>query len=108
MTTHSTEESHRGTARILRLLVLPAIVAVGVALPTGANAAAFHPHGDDWPTQNYGNGKWNRNTFVVDSPNSSNDVQHLRNANAGGATLSAIAACKRRVRCRINQNMWVH
>ena len=72
--------------------------------PYAAHAAPYSHHSDDWPTQNFGNGAHNRNSFLIESPVSSRDFQHLRNANQGGINISSIASCRKyQRRCRIIQ-----
>lgn len=53
-----------------------------------------------------GNGSHNRNSFIVNSPNWSRDIQHVRNVNVSGVTITPAAVCKRPVRhCRIIQKV---
>ncbi len=96
--------------KIGSLVTLAAVLFVGVdaLMPFEANAAApYSGHYSDgwgWPKQIIGNGKFNRNSVLANSPATSNDVQHLRNANNGGINISGIAMCRRRLRhCKIVQ-----
>jgi hypothetical protein len=56
-----------------------------------------------------GNGKGgNRNVLIINSPNSSHDIQHIRNVNTGGNTITPTALCNHLKRnCKIIQNVWV-
>jgi len=55
---------------------------------------------------NSGNGRHNRNSFIINSPSSSHDIQHVRNVNVDGNTVTAAAFCKRPVRhCKIVQKL---
>jgi hypothetical protein len=55
---------------------------------------------------NSGNGKYNRNSFIVNSPSISRDIQHIRNVNVDGNTVTAAAICKRPARrCTIIQKL---
>jgi hypothetical protein len=70
-----------------------------------ASAATLPVHGHGCCGNNFGNGRGNRNSFIINSPSFSNDVQHIRNVNVGGNTVTPAALCKRTGRCRIVQHL---
>lgn len=88
-------------------------LAAGLAITTDANAgvtssAVTLAHGSGGPVGNLGNGRNNRNSFVINSPSFSHDIQHIRNINVGGNTVTPAAMCKRHVRrCTIIQRFAV-
>lgn len=53
--------------------------------------------------QRNGNGTHNRVSAPSDSPNFIRGVQTVINANSGGATVTQLQLCKRRVRCRLTE-----
>jgi hypothetical protein len=62
-----------------------------------------------WPGSRLGNGSFNHNSFIINSPSSSHDIQHIRNVNVGGNTVTPAALCKHHVHhCKIIQrlNVW--
>jgi hypothetical protein len=85
----------------------------GLAIATDANAgvtssAVALAHGSGGPVGDLGNGRNNRNSFVINSPSISHDIQHIRNINVGGNTVTPAAMCKRHVRrCTIIQRFVV-
>lgn len=88
-------------------LVLGTVLSIG----TDANAgvAVVLGGGSGGPVDNLGNGWHNRNSFVVNSPSISHDIQHIRNINVGGNTVTPAAICKRHVRrCTIIQRFAVN
>jgi hypothetical protein len=99
----------RRTRSPARLWVAALILGAGLAIETDANAGAAPPvvvlhGGSGGPVGNLGNGKFNRNSFVINSPSFSHDIQHIRNINVGGNTLTPAAVCKHHVRrCTIIQ-----
>jgi hypothetical protein len=56
---------------------------------------------------NSGNGRHNRNSFIINSPSISHDIQHIRNINVDGNTVTPAAICNRPRRCKIIQNLTV-
>ena len=85
-------------------------LALGAGLSIGADAnagvAVVRGGGSGGPVGNLGNGRNNRNSFVVNSPSISHDIQHIRNINVGGNTITPAAMCKRHVRwCKIDQRL---
>lgn len=64
------------------------------------------PAGGGRPGARFGNGRANHNSFVIYNPSFSSDVQHIRNVNIGGNTITPAAMCKNRIRhCKIIQNL---
>ncbi|MGH3376042.1 MAG: hypothetical protein ACRDP6_14995 [Actinoallomurus sp.] len=62
-----------------------------------------------WSGSGSGNGRHNRNSFIINSPSQSNDVQHIRNVNVGGNTVTPAAVCRRPARrCTIIQRVVVY
>ncbi|WP_141959136.1 hypothetical protein [Actinoallomurus bryophytorum] len=88
-------------------------LALGAGLSIEADASAgvassAISQGSGGPVGNLGNGRHNRNSFVINSPSISNDIQHIRNINVGGNTVTPAAMCKRHVRrCKIIQHLVV-
>ena len=95
-----------------RLAALVFLVGAGcVFSQAGAYASALpasHHHDGYGSYQSMGNGTHNTNSFLVNSPNFSHDIQHARNANIGGVTISPQALCHHRVRCKIVQRIAVY
>jgi hypothetical protein len=88
--------------------LLPALV-VGspAAYAAVAVVPASHHHGDGALIQTFGNGKFNKNTFLVNSTISDRAVQGIRNANAGGNTVNVQGLCKWKLRCKLIQRTTV-
>jgi hypothetical protein len=86
----------RGKGGLVVLLTLGTCL---VAAPAyGGTVAALH--GD---INHNGNGKNNHNAFSIRSPTRNSGFQVISNANAGGATSSRNALCKRVRFCHIHQ-----
>lgn len=99
-------EKSRGLRFLTRILLVVTAVGGG-SLPT-AQAAVVRSHlGADGDINGNGNGRHNHNAFIIDSPSQSHDIQHIRNLNVGGNTLSPAAICKKTRRCRIIQRLVV-
>jgi hypothetical protein len=71
------------------------------------SSTAVPDHGGGWPGNNLGNGRNNRNSFIINSPSISHDIQHIRNVNVGGHTVTPAAICKKTRRCKIIQRLVV-
>jgi hypothetical protein len=86
------------------------LAAVSVVLWPAAAGAAVTPYGHSAGAgTGSGNGSHNRNSFIINSPSSSHDFQHIRNVNISGTTVTPAAVCKRPVRhCRIIQKVVVY
>ncbi|MCW2862809.1 MAG: hypothetical protein JWP48_4517 [Actinoallomurus sp.] len=106
----------KSTATVSRRVRLPvqvclAALAAGCAFSIGPGANAATPglaDSDGWPGARLGNGKFNHNSFVINSPSLSHDIQHIRNINVGGNTVTPAAICKRHVHhCKIVQRFTV-
>jgi hypothetical protein len=79
---------------------------LGDGLPARPAAAATLPaHGHGCCGNNFGDGRANHNSFIINSPSESSDVQHIRNVNVGGNTVTPAAICKRTRRCKIVQHL---
>jgi hypothetical protein len=101
------------TRSLARLCVVALALAAGLTIEANANAGVTQSvetlgHGSGGPVGNLGNGRNNRNSFVINSPSISHDIQHIRNINVGGNTVTPAAMCKRHVRrCTIVQRFTV-
>jgi hypothetical protein len=89
------------------------VVLVGGISSIGVDArASVVPAGQGdggWAGNGSGNGRHNRNSFIINSPSMSHDVQHIRNVNVGGQTITPAALCKRPAgRCKIVQHIVVY
>lgn len=93
--------SHASTgARRLTLVVLVAVVVVGGA-PLRARAA-FTSGGGGGVTA--GNGRHNRVSVTINSPEFNRGIQHVTNTNVGGGNNTQASFCQKRFRhCRISQ-----
>ncbi|MDN3354789.1 hypothetical protein [Actinomadura sp. DC4] len=84
--------------------VVPLFIAAvffGGFLSDDANASISYYDGN-------GNGRHNRNSFIINSPSFSHDVQHIRNVNVDGNTVTPAAICRRPARrCVIIQRLVV-
>lgn len=93
----------------LTLALLVALVAGGcVELLAAAHASAaivsISPHpGHGTSIQSFGNGKFNKNSLLVNSAISDRAVLGIRNANSGGKAINIQATCKWKLRCKFNQ-----
>jgi hypothetical protein len=73
-----------------------------------ASPNASRAHGGGWPGDALGNGRNNRNSFIIDSPSISHDIQHIRNVNVGGNTVTPAVVCKGHLRrCKVIQRLVV-
>jgi hypothetical protein len=103
--------ARRSMHSLARMSVIALALGTGLSIEADANAgvataAVALGGGSGGPVGNLGNGTNNRNSFVVNSPSFSHDVQHVRNINVGGNTITPAAVCKRHIRrCRINQRL---
>jgi hypothetical protein len=91
--------------------VVALALGAGLSIGTDAHAgvAGVFSGGSGGPVGYLGNGSHNRNSFVVNSPSISHDIQHIRNINVGGNTVTPAAMCKRHVRrCTIVQRFTVN
>jgi hypothetical protein len=97
---------------LARVGVIALVMVCAFSAEVDANAgavlsAAAFGHGG-WPGDGLGNGKNNHNSFIIDSPSFSHDIQHIRNVNVGGNTVTPAALCKKHVRrCKIIQHLVV-
>jgi hypothetical protein len=91
------------------MLALGAGLSVGAQANAGVASPVMRPRGGSGgPVGDLGNGWHNRNSFVINSPSISHDIQHIRNINVGGNTVTPAAMCKRHVRrCTIIQRFAV-
>ena len=89
-------------ARRLTLVVLVAVVVVG-GVPLRAHAAL----GSDGGVA-VGNGRHNRNSVSINSPEFINrGIQHVTNTNVGGGNNTQASFCQKRFRhCRISQRQF--
>jgi hypothetical protein len=79
---------------------------IGGILVVDADASVSYVYGGDGAGSNSGNGRHNRNSFIVNSPSISHDIQHIRNINVDGNTVTAAAICKKPARrCTIVQKL---
>lgn len=75
----------------------------GAAADADASTLPLGGHGSG---NSSGNGSHNRNSIIINSPNDSHDIQHVRNVNVGGATITPAAVCKRTAHhCKIIQKV---
>jgi hypothetical protein len=95
--------------RRLAQICLVATIAGATSYATEAQAAVpTHLPMDEWVQGSaLGNGKHNHNSFIINSPSWSHDVQHIRNVNIGGNTVTPAALCKRSHHCKIIQRLIV-
>jgi hypothetical protein len=98
------------------LVAAATVVAVALAPATGVSAAMVpaggsgsgSAQGDSSVISRVGNGKFNKNSFSVNSPSLIRGHQNITNQNIGGQTATQNAICRRWFRhCRINQRMIV-
>jgi hypothetical protein len=96
-----------GKRRVPTLALLVTLTVAGCALVRGTAYASpivapvrNHPKPI---AQIFGNGKYNRNAFLVNSVVSDSAVQAIRNANAGGKVINTQGLCKMKLHCRIIQ-----
>jgi hypothetical protein len=96
--------------RCLPTLTLLLALAAGRCL--GPQAAAYasvtifsaFPHpGPGASHQSFGNGKSNKNVFLIGTIVIDKSVQGIRNGNAGGRIISGQAICKWKRNCKLNQ-----
>ena len=97
------------TVRSLVQICVAAAFAGGVLAEGPAASAARPPSwgGGGGAGNNSGNGKHNSNSFIINSPSVSHDIQHIRNVNVDGNTVTPAAICNRLHKCKINQNLTV-
>jgi hypothetical protein len=99
------------SCRIVRSLVQLSLAAAfaGGVLADGGRAWAARPPGWSGGGGNgsNGNGRHNRNSFIINSPSISHDMQHIRNVNVDGNTVTPAAMCIRPRRCKIIQSLTV-
>jgi hypothetical protein len=98
------------TGRSLAVRTGPSLVLVlaSVLFPVGAAAATpYGHHGGDYHGSSFGDGKFNKNSFIIDSPIISRDVLHIRTANIGGVNINPAGQCKKARHCRIIQRTTV-
>jgi hypothetical protein len=84
-------------------------------LATGTGSAVAVParssdsgNGNGTVNEHSGNGRHNRNSFSINSPEINHGIQHITNTNVSGSTDTQAAFCKRRLRhCRISQRLVV-
>ena len=85
-------------ARRLTLVVLVAVTLVG-GLPLRARAALVADGG-----VTVGNGRHNRNSVTISSPEYNHGIQHVTNTNVGGGNNTQASFCHKRFRhCWISQ-----
>jgi hypothetical protein len=105
--------TRRSMHSLTRMGVVALVLGAGLSTEADANAvvtssAVVLGGGSGGPVDYLGNGRNNRNSFVVNSPSISHDIQHIRNINVGGNTVTPAAMCKRHVRrCKIIQHLVV-
>jgi hypothetical protein len=98
--------THQGVLARMCLAVMLAGGISSIDVDAGASVVPAG-HGGGWSGNGSGNGRHNRNSFIINSPSESRDVQHIRNVNVGGKTITPAALCKHAVRCRIVQRIVV-
>jgi hypothetical protein len=87
-------------ARRLILGALAALVVVG-GVPLRARAALVSDGGGGVTV---GNGRHNRNSVTISSPEFNHGIQHITNTNVGGGNNTESSFCQKRFRhCRISQ-----
>jgi hypothetical protein len=88
--------------RLLRICLPAMFAGCGLAVAGNAHAALLPSRtllvGDGRPGPSLGNGRFNRNSFIIDSPNYSHDVMHIRHVTVGGRTDTAALICKKAAR----------
>ena len=89
-------------ARRPTLTVLVAVVTMVVTgAPLRARAALTSDGGGGVTV---GNGRYNKNSVTVNSPEFNHGIQHVTNTNVGGGNNTQASFCKKRFRhCRISQ-----
>jgi hypothetical protein len=95
-----------GVRSLAQIFLVAAAVGGGWSFAAPARAAIVPAHlrTDGWGNGNVlGNGKHNHNSFIINSPSKSHDIQHIRNVNVGGNTVTPAAICKKSHRCTIIQ-----
>ncbi|MCW2863790.1 MAG: hypothetical protein JWP48_5498 [Actinoallomurus sp.] len=75
----------------------------GLLLALTAGSCLVAPAASAGDINHNGNGTHNHNAFSIRSPTHNDGVQAISNANAGGATSSRNALCKRTRFCHIRQ-----
>lgn len=96
----------RGARTLSRACLVAAFLGGISSVGSAASASVFH--GGGWGGNTFGNGKHNRNVFVINSPSSSHDILHIRTVNVGGKTIAPGAVCKKPAgRCKITQRIIV-
>lgn len=92
--------------RIGGFALLATVVAAGCLGSARASAAIVptSPHpGHGASVQIFGNGKFNKNSFLVNTNLSDHAVQAVRNGNAGGKIINNEAMCKWKINCKLIQ-----
>lgn len=85
---------------------LTTVICAGALWAGSAAGASTAPFGGRGGGNHTGNGSHNRNSVIINSPNASHDVQHVRNIDVSGITITPAAVCKRTAhRCKIVQKV---
>jgi hypothetical protein len=101
----------------MALVGIVSVVAAGGTM-TGAAASAIPRLGRKIPISdhntagpasgNSGNGKFNKNSLSINSPNFLHGIQNIQNTTVSGTTPTQAAICKKKFRhCRITQRLIV-
>ncbi|MDN3351495.1 hypothetical protein [Actinomadura sp. DC4] len=84
------------------LILLLTVIIVG-GMPLRAWAGRWQDGGGGLAV---GNGRYNRNSVTIRSPEFNHGIQHLTNTNVGGGNNSQASFCLKRFRhCRISQHL---
>jgi hypothetical protein len=101
------------TLRKLCLSTLALLISLAASRCIGSQTMAYasativpaSPHpGPGASIQSFGNGKSNKNDFLIGTiVNDRSGMQGIRNGNAGGKIISSQAICNRKIHCKLNQ-----
>jgi hypothetical protein len=94
----------RGILRVALVLLVAVVVVDG--LPLTARAALWSGGGGGGGNST-GNGRHNRNSISINSPEFNRGIQHITNTNVGGGNNTQASFCQKRFRhCRISQRQF--
>ncbi|GAB2849996.1 hypothetical protein GCM10027176_61410 [Actinoallomurus bryophytorum] len=92
------ERTVGGAGRVTLILLVVVVIVGGVPLRAGATLVT--------DGSGNGNGRNNRNSITVNSPEYNHGIQHITNTNASGITNTQASFCKKKFRhCRISQRL---
>lgn len=91
------------TLALLVALAAGGCVESQAAVHASAAIVSTHHPGHGASIQSFGNGRYNKNAFLINSTTSDRAVQGVRNAGAGGRIINMQAFCKRKLRCKLTQ-----